>query len=109
MKTEPGRKCRQFYCDHRGDRWCCKDFPDPCGNACLNHPDKCRLVETEEPPKPPEPRRKRGIDENRALELWEQGMTDADIGEIMGLHKMTIYNWRHRVGLGRSKKRPEDQ
>lgn len=39
------RFCKQFYCDERGDRYCCADCrlrPD-CANPCLNHPSRCRL------------------------------------------------------------------
>ena len=37
------RMCQQFYCDRRGDRYCCADCPTPCNHKCLNHPSRCRL------------------------------------------------------------------
>ena len=39
------RFCRQFYCDQRGDRFCCTDcyMRRDCGNPCLNHPSRCKL------------------------------------------------------------------
>lgn len=43
------RHCRQFYCDERGDRFCCADcrLRADCANPCLNHPSRCRLEDTE--------------------------------------------------------------
>lgn len=43
------RMCKQFYCDDRGDRFCCADcyLRKDCGNPCLNHPSRCKLVDPE--------------------------------------------------------------
>ena len=46
------RFCKQFYCDDRGDRYCCADchlYRD-CGNPCLNHPSRCGLVDSDGKP-----------------------------------------------------------
>ena len=39
------RMCQRFYCDWRGDRYCCRDCGHyvSCNNACLNHPSRCGL------------------------------------------------------------------
>ena len=39
------RFCSRFFCDHRGDRYCCADcwYRADCPNPCLNHPSRCRL------------------------------------------------------------------
>ena len=46
------RFCRQFYCDERGDRYCCADcyLRRDCGNPCLNHPSRCGLVDSDGKP-----------------------------------------------------------
>lgn len=46
MKTP--RMCQRFYCDWRGDRYCCADCWNlkDCVNPCLNHPSRCRLEDT---------------------------------------------------------------
>ena len=33
--------CSRFYCDRRGDRYCCRDCPRvwACSNPCYNDPD----------------------------------------------------------------------
>lgn len=41
--------CSRFFCDKRGGRFCCAFCPDPCGNPCLNHPDRCNLAEHKKP------------------------------------------------------------
>ena len=53
------RFCKQFYCDERGDRFCCADcrLRRDCANPCLNHPSRCRL---EDPEGKPAQRRKGG-------------------------------------------------
>lgn len=42
------RMCSRFYCDHRGDRFCCRDCPRlwRCDSACLNDPARCGLEDT---------------------------------------------------------------
>lgn len=42
------RMCRVFYCDARGDRYCCRDCNvyDVCASHCLNDPSRCRLEQT---------------------------------------------------------------
>ena len=39
------RMCKVFYCDARGDRFCCRDCDGykACANRCLNDPSRCRL------------------------------------------------------------------
>ena len=46
------RFCRQFYCEERGDRFCCADcrLQRDCANPCLNHPSRCRLVDPDGKP-----------------------------------------------------------
>ena len=41
------RFCTRFYCDKRGDRFCCADCSDrkACAHPCLNHPSRCRLAD----------------------------------------------------------------
>lgn len=53
------RFCKQFYCDERGDRFCCADcrLRRDCANPCLNHPSRCRL---EDPDGKPVKRKKDG-------------------------------------------------
>ena len=41
--------CAQFYCDRRKANFCCALCPDPCGNRCLNHPDRCKLTKDAPP------------------------------------------------------------
>ena len=40
------RFCSVFYCDERGDRFCCADcwLKRDCGHPCQNHPTRCRLA-----------------------------------------------------------------
>lgn len=35
--------CKLFYCDHRGDRFCCHECGNrgKCANPCVNDPLKC--------------------------------------------------------------------
>ena len=44
-EMKEARKCRRFYCDYRGDRYCCVDCWNlrDCPNPCLNHPVRCGL------------------------------------------------------------------
>ena len=39
------RMCSRFYCDRRGDRYCCRDCPRvwACSNPCYNDPRRCGL------------------------------------------------------------------
>ena len=39
------RMCKVFYCDARGDRYCCRDCNvyEVCATHCLNDPSRCRL------------------------------------------------------------------
>ena len=43
------RYCLRFYCDARGDRYCCADchLRRDCANPCLNHPVRCGLEDTD--------------------------------------------------------------
>jgi len=46
------RYCLQFYCETRGDRYCCADcylYKD-CRNPCLNHPVRCGLGSSDDKP-----------------------------------------------------------
>ena len=48
------RYCKQFYCDIRGDRFCCADCYQmrDCAFPCRNNPVRCRLEDTDyAPPK----------------------------------------------------------
>ena len=51
MKTP--RMCSRFYCDHRGDRYCCRDCPRyiMCNNPCENDPSRCGLEDKGQPVK----------------------------------------------------------
>lgn len=46
------RYCRQFYCDQRGDRFCCADcyMQRDCANPCVNHPSRCNLEDSDHKP-----------------------------------------------------------
>jgi len=46
-KVNMYRKCKQFYCDVKRERVCCRDCENrkSCKNPCLNSPDKCGLEE----------------------------------------------------------------
>lgn len=39
------RMCSRFYCDYRGDRYCCADCWNRayCTNPCQNDPSRCGL------------------------------------------------------------------
>ena len=39
------RMCQRFYCDYRGDRYCCQDcwHRAYCTNPCQNDPSRCGL------------------------------------------------------------------
>lgn len=43
--------------------------------------------------------KKREFDEKKAMKLYEQGLTDVEIGKELGRSTTTIYNWRTRAGL----------
>lgn len=49
MNHYKGRWCKTFYCDQRGDRFCCADcwMRRDCPSPCLNHPTRCKLEDTE--------------------------------------------------------------
>ena len=49
MNHYKGRWCKNFYCDQRGDRFCCADCWQrrDCPSPCLNHPSRCKLEDTE--------------------------------------------------------------
>lgn len=46
------RYCKRFYCDERGDRFCCVDcyLRKDCANPCRNHPTRCNLEDTKHKP-----------------------------------------------------------
>lgn len=46
------RFCSRFYCDQRGDRYCCADcyLRRDCANPCLNHPSRCGLEDPDGKP-----------------------------------------------------------
>lgn len=35
----------------------------------------------------------------RIFDLWREGMHDAQIGEVLGIPKTTVYNWRNAMGI----------
>ena len=45
------RMCSRFYCDRRGDRYCCRDCPRvwACSNPCYNDPRRCGLEDKGQP------------------------------------------------------------
>ena len=47
------RFCLQFYCDERGDRYCCADcfLRRDCARPCMNNPVRCRLEDIKGRPK----------------------------------------------------------
>lgn len=97
-------KCSVFHCWRTGDRRCCQGCKNPCEKQCQNSPDKCKLVYTGEsvhqarrPAYPP-------FDEAAARALFDQGLTDAEIGERLGIHKNTVLAWRKKNKMGTSPK-----
>ena len=42
---------------------------------------------------------RRKFDQRTALALWRKGLTDAKIGEQLGVSKTAILHWRHKYGL----------
>lgn len=46
------RYCKQFYCNERGDRFCCVDcyLRKDCSKPCRNHPTRCNLEDTKHKP-----------------------------------------------------------
>lgn len=55
------RMCSRFYCDDRGDRFCCQGCPrySICRNPCLNSPEVCGLEDKDAEAKQ-KARRRRG-------------------------------------------------
>lgn len=91
--SNPTIKCSTFRCRRYGDHRCCVGCRDPCEDRCLNHPDRCKLVATS---------KARPLAENpqRVLELYEQGLTDAEIADAMDVTAPAVCKWRQRHGLG---------
>lgn len=54
----------------------------------------------------PSPNRKKRqpIEHEKALRLYEQGMTDNQISRQLGVREYTVFNWRHRNGLPAQKR-----
>jgi len=46
------RFCKRFYCEERGDRFCCADcyLRKDCAWPCLNHPVRCGLEDPDGKP-----------------------------------------------------------
>lgn len=51
MKRKLVRMCKRFYCDARGDQFCCRDCPkwirSACRNPCQNDPRHCKLEDVD--------------------------------------------------------------
>lgn len=50
MSVKQGsRFCIRFYCDARGDRYCCADChrKEACKNPCINDPSRCQLEDVQ--------------------------------------------------------------
>lgn len=97
-------KCSTFRCFRHGDRRCCQGCREPCEYQCRNSPDKCKLVFAGEsvhqacrPAYPP-------FDEAAAKDLFDQGLTDSEIGERLGVHRNTVLAWRKKNKMGTSPK-----
>ncbi|MBR5094472.1 MAG: helix-turn-helix domain-containing protein [Oscillospiraceae bacterium] len=43
--------------------------------------------------------RPKRLDRERARELYEQGRTDREIGELLGVNENTVWDWRKKEGL----------
>lgn len=41
----------------------------------------------------------RKFEDKQALDLWKKGLSDARIGERLGVRRQAISAWRHRYGL----------
>lgn len=49
------------------------------------------------------------IDNEDTMQLYRQGLTDAEVAHKLGVHINTIYNWRKRKGLpANTKEKPSD-
>ena len=53
MRKTGVRMCSVFYCDQRGDRYCCADCVRAyrCDNRCLNDPKRCNLEDKSKQPR----------------------------------------------------------
>ena len=53
------RMCSRFFCDYRGDRYCCRDCWHRvyCTNPCRNDPSRCGLEDRGTPVKQSDVRR----------------------------------------------------
>ena len=105
-----GRMCKVFSCSIMRGHVCCADCPmrDKCNNPCLNHPDRCNLLRSqddtyqegpmENPPKPRNKRNRRFTD-SQAFALWQAGKSDAEIGKLLGVSRQMICKWRDNMEL----------
>lgn len=80
------RMCSTFYCDKKRERVCCAGCDTPCKNRCLNAPERCGLAKESE-----QERRKKS--KPKAIRLYREGFTCAEIAETLGFTKCTIRNW----------------
>lgn len=80
--------------------------PDGCEDRCLNGPERCGLSSRAR--KEPAARKYPvSFDTCEAQRLWDLGYTDSEIGEALGVHRNTIYNWRVKSGIGKSRKKKD--
>ena len=97
-----GRMCSTFYCHRRGDRCCCADCPDPCGNRCLNAPDRCGLTDKHPRGRKPAPAKRTGSqkrltreDKQLLRELLDEGtLTAQQIADRVGMSAANVYRYR---------------
>ena len=52
-----------------------------------------------EPAKRPNKRRQRKFTDAEAFDLWQQGLTDDEIGRILGVSRAYIQRWRDQLDL----------
>jgi len=70
----------------------------------LLHPESCPLYQREKVEKPKEPKKSKQkveskVDEVRLRELWESGLSDAEIGKVFGVASTCIWKRRKKLGL----------
>lgn len=95
MDTLENRYCQRFLCQKKKEYICCS-FCDEvdCTDRCLNGPDRCGLSVSYGRSK-----RREAIDWNKAMDLYNAGMSDGQIAKELCCHRKTVGDWRKRKNL----------
>jgi len=85
-------------CRHRYVAPCCVDCGETdCPVRCMNSPDRCRCWE--EGPAVKERKLGRRVDTARIAQLYDQGLTQAQIAEQVGCCKQTVLAVLRELGV----------